>query len=399
MKFFLFGIFATGIYLTLHLIYSLTLLVANKLISDKNGFISSLKAKFNIIIPAHNEEIFLPRLLESLREQEYPSKLFDILVVADNCSDATAEVAVSYGARTLERIDENRIGKGYAIRFALDNMDINLYDAMLIIDADSIVHRETLKILNQYIQNGNKIIQCYNGVVNPDDSWFTRLMDVSRTVGNEIFESSKEKLGVSSHLMGNGMCFRKDAVLEYGWDSFSVGEDWEYYAKIVKAGERVAFAKNARVFHQESATFKQATPQRMRWSSGRFEIIYKYGFGLFYRGLIEKNFKKIHASLPLLFPNPSLGINITVICFILSFLVQDSINRNAFMFWFFCLILAHFVIFFSGVLCTRSKLKSFLSLFIAPVFLIWKMGIDIFSAMSLGRKKWIRTARKLQKST
>ena len=159
MKFFLFGIFAIGIYLSLYLIYSLTLLLANKLISDKNGFISSLKAKFNIIIPAYNEEIFLPRLLESLREQEYPSKLFDMLVVADNCSDATAEIAASYGAKTLERIDENRIGKGFTIKFALDNTDINLYDAIFIIDADSIAHRQTLKILNQYIQNGNKIIQ------------------------------------------------------------------------------------------------------------------------------------------------------------------------------------------------------------------------------------------------
>ena len=368
--------------------------MVNIVIKDKVRLLSSPETTFVIIIPAHNEEVFLPRLLKSLENQDYPSELFGTLVVADNCSDKTTEVASNFKVNILERNDGMRIGKGYAIKFALDNIDTSQYDAFFIIDADSIAANDALKHLDQAVKGGKKIIQCYNGVANPDDSWFTRLMDVSRTISNEIFEPAKEKLGFSSHLMGNGMCFRKDVISKYGWDAFSVGEDWEYYAKVIKYGERVAFAKDVRVYHKESSSLKQATSQRMRWSSGRLSIVWQYGFGLFYRGLAERNPKKIDASLSLIFPNPSLGINLTLIGLVLSFLFLCSMNKNIYLLWFNCLILMQFFIFIFGIMRTHERLKSLLSLFAAPLFLIWKMGIDTFSALGMGRKKWRRTERK-----
>jgi cellulose synthase/poly-beta-1,6-N-acetylglucosamine synthase-like glycosyltransferase len=183
--------------------------------------------------------------------------------------------------------------------------------------------------------------------------------------------------------------------MKYGWDAFTVGEDWEYYAKLVRAGETVSFANKARVYHQESSSLKQATSQRMRWSSGRFAVAWKYGIGLFFRGLVERNIKKMDASLPLLFPNPSLGMNITVVGFILSLVIPAALNKHSFALWFSSLMLLQIIIFMVGILYTRDRLKNFLSLFAAPLFLIWKMGIDAFSALGLGRKKWVRTERKL----
>ena len=396
LGFIMVGIIAIGIYLSLYSIYVLFLLMANIIIKDKDQSLPLLpETRFGIVIPAHNEEIFLPRLLKSLKEQLYPKDLFDVIVIADNCSDKTPEVASNFDTIILERNDSNKIGKGFAIKFALENMNINEYDAIFIIDSDSIVRSDALKHLSQDIKDGNRIVQCYNGVANPSDSWFTRLMDVSRTIRNEIFEAAKEKLGLSSHLMGNGMCFHRDVISKYGWDAFSVGEDWEYYTKVIKHGERVAFTKNVRVYHQESSSLKQATPQRMRWSGGRFAIVWKHGFGLFFRGLAERNFKKVDASLPLIFPNPSLGINMTLICLVLSFLFSYSLNRNIYLLWFGFLILIQIVIFIFGIMCTRERLKSLLSLFVAPLFLVWKMGIDILSALGMGRKKWERTDRRL----
>ena len=219
-------------------------------------------------------------------------------------------------------------------------------------------------------------------------------MSVSRIIGNEIFHSAKEKLGLSSHLMGNGMCFHRDVISKYGWDAFSVGEDWEYYAKIITEGERIAFAKDVRVYHQESTSLRQGTSQRLRWSSGRFAIVWKYGFGLLYRGVIDRNLKKIDASLPLIFPNPSLGINITLVAFALSFLFLSGTEKNAFILWFFSLLLIQFLIFVTGIIYSQNKLKTFLSLLFAPFFLIWKMTIDILSLLGFGRKKWVRTFRK-----
>jgi 1,2-diacylglycerol 3-beta-glucosyltransferase len=384
-----------GTYVSIYVFYDVILLCANFFIRDKDISFPAPTTRFGIIIPAHNEELLLDRLLKSIRKQDYPAGIIKTIVVADNCSDNTDKIGLENGVQVLERRDDQHSGKGYAIKFALERIEMSEYDAIFIIDADSIIKNDLLMQLDKALRSGKKIIQCYNGVANPEQSWFTRLLYVSRTIGNEIYHPGKQKLGLSSYLMGNGMCFSIKLLMKYGWDAFTVGEDWEYYAKLVQAGETVSFANKARVYHQESSSLKQATSQRMRWSSGRFAVAWKYGISLFFRGLAERNIIKMDASLPLLFPNPSLGMNITIVGLILSFSIPSAINKYNFALWFLSLVLLQIVIFIIGIMYTRNKLNNFLTLFAAPLFLIWKMGVDTFSALGLGRKKWIRTERKL----
>lgn len=391
---FVFIIIVTGIYLNLYVFYNLILLAAFFFIKEKKFPAIEPKTKFGIIIPAHNEEIFLGRLLNSITGQQYPLELFQTIVVADNCTDNTSKIGAETGAVVLKRKDSQHIGKGYAIKFALESISLNQYDAVFIIDADSFLLVDVLKELNKILGQGKDVIQCYNGVANPDKSWFTRLLNVSRTIGNEIYHPAKQKLGLSSYLMGNGMCFSTKLLLKYGWKAFSIGEDWEYYAKLIQEGETVAFACNARVYHQESSSLKQATSQRIRWSGGRFAIARKYGLSLLYKGLVERNFKKVDASFPLMFPNPSLGMNITAIGFVSSLLCAKAFNSSILVLWFCSLLLIQLGIFLIGIGYTKDKLKNFAALFFAPLFLAWKMGIDIFSMLGMGRKKWVRTKRK-----
>lgn len=383
-----------GAYLSIYTAYILMLLFAHFFIKEKNKLSFMPKSRFAIIIPAHNEELLLSRLLQSINKQHYPSGLFKAIVIADNCTDGTAKIGKENGAIAFERFDNLNRGKGYAIKYALENINIKEYDAMFIIDADSVVDKDLLKELDILIQEGKIAIQCYNGVFNHDDSWFTRMLDVSRTISNEIFHPAKVKLGFSSYLMGNGMCFSATVLKKYGWDAFTIGEDWEYYARLISSGEMIAFANKARVYHQESSSLKQATSQRMRWSSGRFEIFQKYGLKLFYRGLFERDIRKLEASFPLILPNPSLGMNITILFFALSFLVTPS-SRSFFNVWSLSLILIQAGIFMIGVAYTEKKFKKLLSIFIAPLFLVWKMGIDVLSIIGFGRKEWVRTQRKL----
>ena len=378
-----------GLYLSLYVGYCVFLTIMNFIIKDKVKLEAQAKTKFAVIIPAHNEEIFLPRLLKSLREQRYPEHLFDVVVIADNCTDGTCSVAAATNAIVLERQDKMNIGKGYAIKFAIENIQIDRYGAVFVVDADSVVDRDALLNLDQSIREGNKAIQCFNGVANPDQSWFTRLLDVSRTISNEIFERAKEKLGLSSHLMGNGMCFSADVIGGYGWYAFTVGEDWEYYARLIERGERVSFARNARVYHQESRTLKQATPQRMRWSSGRLAISYQYGIKLFVRGLVEGDLLKMDAVLPLLFPNPSMGVYLSI----LLILVPLVFAWWSFVFWFATIFVLQLLIFGIGIMYTKNRTRNFLAMFMAPTFLAWKMIIDLFALLGFGRKRWVRTER------
>ncbi len=389
------GLVIFGIYLSLYVIYNAVLMIVNIVLKDNDNLQYDNKVKFLIVIPAHNEELFIQRILKSIVEQNYPVELFNIIVVADNCTDNTATIASGENIKVLIRKNTKDFGKGYAIKYALDNSDSYDYDALFIIDADSVIDKNGLASLNRQILNGKRIIQCNNSVANPDDSWFTQLMNVARTIGNEIQEPAKEKLGLSSHLMGNGMCFTCEIIEKYGWSAFSVGEDWEYYAKIIKEGERISFAQDVRVYHQESTSLKQATPQRIRWSSGRFAVLKQYGFGLLGRGIIERNLLKFDASLPLIFPNPSLAMNFTVLGLIPSLIFFVTDGDIFWVDWFAILVLFQILIFISGVFYTRNKLKSFMSIFIAPLFLIWKMSIDILSLIGVGKKKWVRTKRHL----
>jgi cellulose synthase/poly-beta-1,6-N-acetylglucosamine synthase-like glycosyltransferase len=382
-----------GIYLSCYVAYWCMLLVTHFFFSVRSSIPGVQETRFAIVIPAHNEELFLPRLLTSTGNQDYPSQHFHTIVVADNCTDSTADTARSHGVTVLERYDKEKHGKGYAIKSALETIDLDDYDAVLIIDADCFISTNTLESLDGGLQK-KRVIQCYSGIGNPDDSWFTRLLDVSRTINNDIYSPSKQRLGLSSQLIGTGMCFATHILKTYGWDAFTIGEDCEYHAILIQNGETVAFDWNAKVYHQESSSLKQATSQRMRWSGGRFAVASKYGFRLLWKGIVERNVVKFDAGLSFILPNPSLGMNVTLVCLAVA-LLGSAGNGNGFAAWFLLLASVQLGIFVVGVFYTKNKLSKFLAIFVAPAFLVWKLGVDALSILGVGRKKWIRTERKL----
>jgi len=382
-----------GAYLSCYVAYWGLLLAVHFLSSARSSSAGAQLTRFAIVIPAHNEELFLPRLLLSIRKQDYPRGRFDTIVIADNCTDRTANVVRDHGDIALERFDEENRGKGYAIKWALETVDLGKYDAILIVDADCMISTNALKALDGSLQV-KQTVQCYNGIANPDDSWFTRLLDVSRMLSNEIYHPAKQQLGLSSLLMGTGMCFSTRILGKYGWDAFTIGEDCEYYAKLIQSGENVGFDWNARIFHEESSSLKQATSQRMRWSGGRFAVAWRYGFSLMLRGIAERNVIKVDAGLSLILPNPSLAMNVTLLG--LGGAIALIVTYGyAFAAWFLLLALAQLGMFVVGVFYTKNKVKKFLAIFVAPAFLAWKMGIDALSIVGVGRKKWVRTERKL----
>ena len=384
-----------GLYISFYVLYNLSLIFIHFFIPKRADGKYTPVTTFKVLIPAHNEELLIGRILRSVRNQDYPKELYDVLVVADNCTDQTVMIAEREGFRALERKDSSLAGKGYAIKYGLEYLKNESYDAVFIIDADSIVDEAALRELDRAIQQGARIMQCYNGLANPDDSWFTRLMDVSRTLGNAVLGPAKEKTGLSSNLMGNGMCFVRDAIDRYGWDAFTVGEDWEYYAKLVMKGERIAFVNKARVYHRESIDLEQATSQRLRWSSGRFAIAAKYGIRLFFNGIKSGSIMKMDSATPLLLPNPSLGISLTLLMLMVCSVVPFSGYKGIMIGWIGLLTILQFAFFLVGIVYVKNRKKKLTALLFAPVFLIWKSGLDLLSVAGIGRKFWVRTERKL----
>jgi cellulose synthase/poly-beta-1,6-N-acetylglucosamine synthase-like glycosyltransferase len=384
-----------GVYLTLYVLYQSVLFLTNALVPDPPEPEPSRFRRFIILVPAHNEEQQLPRLLASAAAQDYPPGAFRTTVVADNCSDGTAAACAAHPVDVLERFDSARRGKGHAIRWALERLDLESVDALVVVDADSIVGPGFLAHLNLQLQSGDQVIQCYNGVANPGQSWFTRLMAISRTMANEILHPAKRKLGLSSHLMGNGMCFDAAVLRSRAWDALSAGEDWEYYAQLVVDGGYVGYSRGARVYHQESTGLRQASTQRLRWSSSRFAVLRRYGPSLLMRGLRMRDVRCMDAALPLVFPNPSLGINLTLCGLAAGAVVAMTGGSVTFWIWFGALALVQLAMLLVAVLYTEDPLASAASIVVAPLFLAWKMGIDVLSFFGVGGGEWKRTHRRV----
>lgn len=382
------------IYLTVAVGYVLFLAIAYFIVPDPKKRDPGNHIRFIILVPAHNEELLIGRLCKSLLQIDYPRDLYSVYVVADNCSDNTVNECSTYSVSVLERHDRDNIGKGHAISWAIEQIPLENCDAVLIVDADNVVDPEILKELNMMVCNGEQAIQCHNAVGNREDSWFTQLLYVSRTIGNHLYHHSKYKLGLSSYLMGNGICFTTELLREKGWTAFSVGEDWEYYAQLIRDGKRIGFALDAKVFHQESRSLEQATSQRLRWSSGRFQVLRKYGFKLFLQGIKKRDMFTIDASMPLVLPNYSLQFNLTVLSLLAAFFLPSSSLASMFVIVFSLLLIAQMMLFALGMYLSGSYWKVIKAVAHAPFFLVWKAVIDILSITRIYRsKKWVRTAR------
>jgi cellulose synthase/poly-beta-1,6-N-acetylglucosamine synthase-like glycosyltransferase len=382
-----------GAYLTLYVLYQLLLFAANALVSDPPPFEPQCVRRFAVLVPAHNEELYLPRLLASLDAQSYPRDRYRVCVIADNCSDGTVASCRPFNAEVFERVDPVNRGKGYAIGWMLARIDNTTCDAVVIVDGDSIVAADFLAQLNLQIERGDSVIQCYNGVANPGQSWFTRLMDVSRTIANDILHPGKRKLGLSSHLMGNGMCFATQVLRAFGWNAFTVGEDWEYYARLLLSGAHVGYSRHARVYHQESVNLRQASSQRLRWSGGRFQVLRRFAPSLLVAGIRRRSLTCLDASLPLVFPNPSLGMNLTVIGLAVALAHWAVTGSLVLLAWYGVLGFLQFLMFMIGVFHTAEPMASAAAILLAPAFLIWKMGIDVLSMFGMGAKQWKPTRR------
>src|SRR5258708_253284 len=112
------------------------------------------RRRFAVLVPAHNEQALIGRLLTSLQQLDYPVDLFEVCVVADNCIDATAALARAQGARVYERFEQLQRGKGFALRWLLEQLrdEKNDYEAFVVLDADSVVQPNFLRCMDARLE-------------------------------------------------------------------------------------------------------------------------------------------------------------------------------------------------------------------------------------------------------
>ncbi len=207
-----------------------------------------------IVVPAHNEEGGIAGTVRSCRHADYPPELFGVTVIADNCTDHTAAVANEAGARVVERFDAEKKSKGYAIEYLVDSLarsgELASLDALVIIDADTIIDAKLLRHFDQGLRAGHDWIQCYYTVANPDQSWRTRILTYAFSLYNGVLPLGQDTLGSSAGFKGNGMCFSTRGLARQPWRSYGLVEDMEFSWTLRLAGEHHQVrARRARLRH------------------------------------------------------------------------------------------------------------------------------------------------------
>lgn len=249
------------------------------------------KHTFAIVVAAHNEQAVIGQLVENLQILKYPSEMYDIHVIADNCQDQTAAIAREHGAFVHERTNPVEKGKGFAMEWMFNKLFRmeKQYDAVVVFDADNLVHPDFLLEMNSRLCKGERIIQGYLDSKNPDDTWISGVFSISFWVVNHIWHLAKYNLGLSSVLGGTGMCISMDILREHGWGATCLTEDMEFTMKALLQGIPTTWAHDAIVYDEKPLTFMQSWKQRKRWAQGHFDVAGRYMGRLLYEGIRQRN--------------------------------------------------------------------------------------------------------------
>ena len=268
--------------------------------------------RYAVLISARNEEHVIANLIDCIHNQTYPTDLIDIWLVADNCTDNTAQVVRDLGCHVIERHNTELIGKGYALTYLLDHMiDSGLadaYDAYFVFDADNKLDRHYVEEMNKAFCSGFRILTSYRNSVNLADNWVSSGSALWFIRESRFLNNSRMLFGSSCHVGGTGFMFSKEIMKRNrGWKFHLLTEDLEFTMDSVLHGDRVGYCGSAILYDEQPVTFAQSWRQRLRWSKGFLQVFRYYGPALIRRAVRERDFSAVDFTL-LLCPFTVLGV-------------------------------------------------------------------------------------------
>ncbi|MCH8494541.1 MAG: glycosyltransferase family 2 protein [Balneolales bacterium] len=359
-------------------------------------FDSKINRRFAFIIPAHNEEKIISKTIYSVSSLIYPKKQYDVFVIADNCTDQTAQKARALGATVLERTNPIQRGKGFALRWAFDAIlsREDKYDAVVVIDADSLISGNFLEVMNDYLDRGKLVIQCSDMVLPEPGNWSVEATRIGFMLYNYVKPLGRKVLGLNMGLRGNGMCFDVDVLRNVPWQAWSLTEDVEYGLVLQLNGINIDFAPEAEVLAQMPIEASNAETQRSRWELGRFQIIGAYTPKFLYKAITKGSFVYFDTFIELITP-PFVNMMFMITLFFIAgcALWLASLLPIFHVILWIILLLTGICYLFVGLYVGGADKALYKSLLGLPVYIFWKLKV-YFMALRKGREvKWIRTER------
>lgn len=236
---------------------------------------------YAILIAARNEEKVIGHLLDSIRNQKYPSDKITTFVVADNCTDATAEIARQAGAIVYERFNKEQIGKGYAINYLLSKIDEDYgwdsFEAYMIFDADNVLKPDYIRQMNRLCDEGYQAFTGYRNTKNFGSSWISAGHGIWYLHDSCHLSQSRMRLGLACAVTGTGFGFTRELLKEMGgWNYFTLTEDIEFSTWCCVRGIRIGYCHDAILFDEQPVKLIQSWRQRTRWAQGGIQVTLRY---------------------------------------------------------------------------------------------------------------------------
>lgn len=346
--------------------------------------------RFIFLIPAYNEERLIPSTLASLRQLDYPRELFEMHVVVDNSTDRTVELALEGGAVVHERKNTTERGKPYALRWAIQRIEQSQtpYDALIILDADTVVDPDFLRIMDARMARGERAIQAYYTVRDAEQSWNAGMRAIALTAVHFLRPQGRMALGASVGLKGNGMVFATDIVRRYEWPA-SLTEDIEYHMMLILGGERVTFAPDAVIRAEMPNTLDASQSQNVRWERGRVEMVRNYVPRLLGAAFKRRSFLLFDSAAEQIIPPFSILAGVSLLMLIAAAIIQ-SVPGIAFG---AALVIAQAFHILVSLILARLPKQVYKALLYIPIFIPWKLWLYFRVLVGLDKKGWVRTAR------
>ena len=274
---------ASGAYI---LFFALVSMMGKKQDSRLTAYLSNLTSlreprynNFLILYPAYNEDRVIVHSVHTFVGQYYPYQNFHVCVISDHMKPETNELLEGLPVTVLQPVFE-KSSKAKAMQYAIQMVESGqckpegrkAYDYIVILDADNVVEADFLDKLNTICNRGYKAIQCHRCAKNSDNN-IAVLDGVSEEINNTIFRKAHNRIGLSSALIGSGMCFDYEWFHENVFKLSTAGEDRELEALLLKQKIYIHYEPEIHVYDEKVSNKDNFQKQRLRWMTAQIQSL------------------------------------------------------------------------------------------------------------------------------
>jgi len=345
---------------------------------------------YAVLVPAHNEAGTIHKTLNSINQQL--SKNDRLLVVADNCTDETADISRQYNAEVIERLDSKRKGKGYALDFGIRHLEQSPPEIVIVVDADCLLEEGALQMLAYVADTKNRPTQATYMMKYKEPGLKQRISEFAWQVKNLVRPLGLLNAGLPCQLMGTGMAFPWQVISTANLATNDIVEDMKMGLEMAMAGHAPVFLPAAKVFSTFPESSEAELSQRKRWEHGHLNLILTSLPGMLLYSITNLSKNAFTMALDLMVPPLSLLILMTSLLLFVSGAVSIATDSSMALVYavilFFIQVLATFIAWVKW----GREVVSFADLCKIPFYIVAKIPIYVASIFKR-QKAWIRTDR------